>query len=429
MTTNLLPCVLVLAALLFGAVEVWSSALVLFLVFTLGLLRTLGGRTGRDGITRREKMMIAVLIGLIAYGLLRIVPLPQLAAKVLNPAAFRIYGYYSVGHAGFMPLSLDTYRTTMGLLNQAAFLIVFLMVMINGKEHGALRRMMKVLVVAGFCISVFAIIQKATWNGAIYWFRELSLGGSPFGPFVNRNHFAGFVGMLIPLGLGLSLTQRQREKKVLFGFLTVIMAVALCLSLSRGGITAFFAAMALFAFLIGKDRVQHKGVWLVGLFLVVVLTYLLYLGIEPVVERFHKTDISAEERLTVWRATAGAIADFWFTGSGPGTFIDLFPLYAPAGIRAIYDHAHNDYLEFILENGAVGILILLSFCGLLLLVVFGSEVRGTDRILRTAALASVFYVAVHSIFDFNLHILSNLLLFACVLGMVVGLSHESKESL
>ncbi len=427
MTTDILSGILILAALLFGSVEVWSSSLILLLVFTLGLSWVLRGEFVRHETTRQEKILLAAPAALIVYGLIQIVPLPQAIVGVLSPAAYRVYRYYSVGAAGFMPLSLDTYRTTIELLRETAALIVFLIVAIGGRETGVLRRMMRYLVVAGFCISMFGIVQKATWNGEIYWFRELSLGGTPFGPFVNRNHFAGFIGMIVPLGLGLALTGRQKEKKVLFGFLSVVMAVALCFSLSRGGITGFVAGVAMFAFLVGKDKVQKRGVWLVGLFLIVLLTYLLYLGVAPIVTRFYSTDITTEQRLTVWTATIGAIRDYWFAGSGAGTYIDLFPLYSPAGVQSIYDHAHNDYLEFILENGAVGTLILGAFAVLVLLAVSRRKIHGRNGTMRIAALSAVFSMAVHSVFDFNLHILSNLLLFACVLGMAVGLSYGRDE--
>lgn len=427
MTTDILSCVLILAALLFGSVEVWSSSLILFLVLTMGLFWFLI-ESGRYKTARYEKILIAVPAALIAYGLLQMVPLPRAVISALSPAAFRVYSYYSAGTGGFVPLSLDVYRTTNELLRETAFFVVFVIVMKNGREPGVPRRMMRYLVVAGFCISMLAIVQKATWNGGIYWFRKPALGGSPFGPFVNRDHFAGFTEMIIPLGLGLALTERLKEKKILFVFMSVIMAVALCLSLSRGGIAALFAGVSLFSLLAGKDRVQKKGIWLVGLFVIMLITYLLYLGVHPIVERFYNTDITAEERLTVWAGTVRAIRDYWVAGSGPGTFLDLFPLYSPPGIHSIYDHAHNDYLEFFLENGLVGTLLLITFAGLIILVVWRKRLHGKNKILRIAVLSSVFSIAVHSMVDFNMHILSNVLLFACMLGMVAGLSFPGEGS-
>jgi len=88
----------------------------------------------------------------------------------------------------------------------------------------------------------------------------------------------------------------------------------------------------------------------------------------------------------------------------------------------LYDHAHNDYLEFFLETGLPGAICLLAFISVMIYTVIRSPLQGKDSVLRTAALSSVCTMAVHSFFDFNLHILSNFLIFACVLGMVAGLS-------
>jgi O-antigen ligase len=109
----------------------------------------------------------------------------------------------------------------------------------------------------------------------------------------------------------------------------------------------------------------------------------------------------------------------------------VFPAYAPASIKHIYDHAHNDYLEFLLETGVPGLVLLLVFLALLARAA-AAELSGRAKILRIGAIASAATMAVHSFFDFNLHILSNLLLFGAVLGMIVALStgndHETRES-
>jgi O-antigen ligase len=235
------------------------------------------------------------------------------------------------------------------------------------------------------------------------------------------------MGMLIPLGLGLSITRREREMKLLFGFMTAIMAVSLFLSLSRGGIASFCAGIALFtAFMLQREKGQRK-VWIIVIFVIFVLSYVVYLGIDPVIERFYKTDISHEQRLAVWSGTWNAIRDFWLTGSGLGTFINIFPLYSLSSLSEVYDHAHNDYLEFFLETGLIGTILLLAFVATMIYAVIKASFRGRKGILLAAALSSGFTMVVHSIFDFNLHILSNLLLFASVLGMVAGLS-ESEDN-
>ena len=148
----------------------------------------------------------------------------------------------------------------------------------------------------------------------------------------------------------------------------------------------------------------------------------MYLGIDPVIERLYKSDVTGGQRLIVWSATKEAVKGFWLTGSGLGTFINIFPLYAPPSITAVFDHAHNDYLEFVLETGLAGTLLLFYFVSVLSCKAMGNPFQGRQGILRAAAVSSGFTMAVHSIFDFNLHILSNLLFFASILGMIAGLS-------
>jgi O-antigen ligase len=186
--------------------------------------------------------------------------------------------------------------------------------------------------------------------------------------------------------------------------------------------------MGLFALLMLQPNRGSRKVWIIAFFIAIVLFYVIYLGIDPIIERFYKTDVSSEERLVVWSSTWTAIKDFWLTGSGLGSFLNIFHLYSPLSIQGgIYDHAHNDYLEFFLETGLIGVLFLLGFVSLMIYAVAKQPLQGRDSVLRAAALSSVFTMAVHSFFDFNLHILSNMLVFACVLGMVAGLSSMESD--
>lgn len=425
MTTNMLAALIILSALLFGAVETWSSSLVMLGVYTLGLVWVLRKGYRQHPLGSPEQALLAAGAALVVYALLQVLPLPAIVMKFISPSAFSAWNTFSLESRGVMTISLHPYATVQELMRVISFLIVFAVSMQDFRDRDVLIRSVKTLVVFGFCLAIFGIVQKATWNDNIYWFRELMQGGTPFGPFVNRNHFAGFIGMLIPLGLGLALIKETREKKILWGFVTVIMAVGLFFSLSRGGIIGFFAGVGLFAFLMIQSRMPSKKTWAIGFFLIVLASYLLYLGIDPVIERFISTDISKEQRLTVWAATLKAYQDFPLTGSGLGTFADVFALYAPADIRLFYDHAHNDYLEFMLETGFIGIIALVAFIVIIMYMIFRQTLQGRRGVLVIASVSSVFTMLIHSVFDFNLHILSNGLLFSMVLGMTVALSSLS----
>ena len=423
MINRLLTITLIISVLLFGSVEIWSSAAVQFLIFTLGLIWILKKGYREYQSPAQAKLLLLPIVGFICYGAFQAMPLPSSVLKLISPLSFEMQSFYSVEAKSSMPISFNVYETVYETIRSVAFLTVFTISAVSFSNRDKLIETLKTLSVFGFSLAIFALVQHATWHKGIYWFRELTMGGVPFGPFVNRNHFAGLMGMLVPLGLGLAVTREKKEKRVLFGFMTVIMAVSLFFSLSRGGISSFFAGMALFAVFLFQRNNGTRKVWIIGFFIAVVLSYVVYLGIDPVIERFYKTDVSGEERLVVWSSTWYAIRDFWLTGTGLGSFLNIFHLYSPLSVQGgLYDHAHNDYLEFFLETGLPGAICLLAFISVMIYTVIRSPLQGKDSVLRTAALSSVCTMAVHSFFDFNLHILSNFLIFACVLGMVAGLS-------
>jgi O-antigen ligase len=427
MINRLLTLTLMLSALLFGSVEIWSSTAIHFMVFTLGLIWFLKREYREHGMPVTVRLIFITFFCFVAYGALQTVPLPSAVLKLISPLSFQLQSFYSVDAGSPLPVSLNTYGTVYETITYSAFFTVFAISAAGFSDRNKLRENLLTLTIFGFSLAIFAIVQKATWNNGIYWFRELTFGGSPFGPFVNRNHFAGFMGMLIPLGLGLAVTQKEKEKKVFFGFMTVIMAVSLFFSLSRGGLISFFAGIALFTLLmLQRDKGARKA-WIMAFFVSGVLSYVVWLGIDPIIERFYQTDVSGEERIVVWSSTLHAVKDFWLTGSGPGSFANLFPLYAPPSVRSMYDHAHNDYLEFFLETGLLGAVLLLTFAALMIYTVVKNQLRGRNSILRAAAISSAFTMTVHSLFDFNLHILSNMLMFACVLGMIAGLSNRDGD--
>src|SRR5881394_754660 len=111
----------------------------------------------------------------------------------------------------------------------------------------------------GFLVSLFAILQHLTSNGKLYWFREISSGVLPFGPYVNRNHFAGFVELILPLSLvPLVLGRVRRERWPVVGLFAIIPIGALFLSASRGGIVSFGVELAVLALAIIQRRAKGK---------------------------------------------------------------------------------------------------------------------------------------------------------------------------
>lgn len=426
--------VIIFSVLFFGSVEVWSTALFeagflsLFVIWLI--LREkpeASAELENEGRRKRESRIFLALAGILFYAAIQTAPMPFQILKIISPRAFELYSYYAVDKNPSMHISLYAYKTQVEFIRLLACSLCFTLFAAGIKDARDLDRVLRTLAYFGFGLAVFSLLQTAAWNGKLYWFREIT-GSSPFGPFVNRNHYAGLIGLLIPLTLGLAFTRKRRERQLLFGFMSLIMSVSLFLSLSRGGIISFFAGIALFALLLSWNKLGVKRRWWpLAAFIFILFFYLLYLGIDPVIDRFYKTDISKEARFAVWAETLRAFKDFYLTGCGLGTFLYVFPFYSPEAVTLIYDHAHNDYLEFILEAGITGVVLLLTFLFFLFNCIFKGTREGYGGIIRISMLSAISTMAVHSIFDFNLHIPSNALMLSAISGMALANSRMGAE--
>ena len=418
-----LPFLVAVSVLMFGSVEPWAfavSASVTVAGFNFLAIRDWSGLRQMQGSIRLLSFAFA---GFFSICFLQLVPLPLSVLKVLSPAKYQLCA--QIGVMGASGISFYNYDSLNATLRLAVYAMVFLLALNAGKDRAGALRTIKILVLFGFLLALFAIIQEATWNGKIYWFRSLSHGRVPFGPFANRNHFAGFIGMLIPLGMGLGLEIRRTEETLIYLFFSLIMALSLFYSLSRGGIISLSISTVFFLFLAIMRKISGKSkrILYIGLFLSLLLSLLLYLGIEPILARFAEMGISDEGRLMVWKAAIKAIKDYPLMGTGIGSFRYIYPIYNP-GMQMKFLYAHNDYLQLLVETGFAGTL----FAGLFLITVLAGILRcyrnGNASFLMAGLTSSLLYISVHSLFDFNLHIPSNAVTLSVVLGLLVAFSND-----
>jgi len=426
--------IIVFSVLSFGSVELWSSTILQVSVFTLFMFWLIMKGDHDEGIQivgpdgdRREKLLFGALSLFFVYIIIQMLPIYSTVLRYISLRSFDFYSFYAVDRNSAGHISLYVYKTQIEFIRMMTCAVFFVTVAYSIRDRNSLEKMIKIISYFGFGLAVFAILQKAAWNGKLYWFREIP-ECSPFGPFLNRNHYAGLMAMLIPLTLGLAFTRKRRERQMLFGFFGVIMSVSLFLSLSRAGIVSFLAGISVFALFLLWKKFKAKKIWALASFLLIVLLYLLYIGIDPIIDRFYKTDITREARIAVWAETLRAFKDFYLTGSGLGTFMNVFQLYSPEPIVYLYDHAHNDYLEFILEGGLIGAILLLSVLTFLIICIVRGRWDGKTGIIKISFLSSIVTISAHSAFDFNLHIPSNALVLAAILGMAFANSKIREET-
>ena len=270
----------------------------------------------------------------------------------------------------------------------------------------------------GFLVSLFAILQHLTSNGKLYWFREIRSGVLPFGPYVNRNHFAGFAELVLPLALvPLVLGRVRRERWSVVGLFAVLPIGALFLSASRGGIVSFGAELSVLALVMIQRREMGKQLFAGGAVLLAALLLVSWLGVGQILGRLSSVqllEVSSGKRASMRRDTWRIFLDHPFVGTGLGTLQLVYPPYESLYDGKIVNHTHNDYLEVLAETGLLGGICCAWFLGVLLvqslerLRQFNNSFSGA---LQLSGLVACSGFLVHSLVDFNLYIPANALLF------------------
>jgi O-antigen ligase len=270
----------------------------------------------------------------------------------------------------------------------------------------------------GFLVSLFAILQYFTSNGKLYWFREISSGSLPFGPYVNRNHFAGFVELILPLALvPLVLGRVRRERRPVVGLFAVLPIGALFLSASRGGIVSFAVELGALSLVMMLRRTMGKQL-LAGVSVLLVASLLVsWLGVGQILQRLSSVqilEVTAGKRASMGKDTWRIFLDHPFVGTGLGTLQIVYPPYETLYDGKIVNHTHNDYLEALAETGILGGLC----CAWFLAVLFSESLKRLRQLnnsfigtLQLSGLVASTGFLVHSFVDFNLHIPTNALLF------------------
>ena len=307
----------------------------------------------------------------------------------------------------------------------------------------------------GAAYAVYGIVIYVTGNDWILIYRKWIYHDALSSTFVNRNSFATFAGLGLlaaivyfingfrhlltinrPLRQRLALIADTIFSRALIRTVSMMaLMVALVLTGSRAGIaSSMIGAIALMvSFARGSSlKTSHIAVMSGGIMGAMAIVFLINGGL--LVSRLgdDDTDLLASDRHIVYEATMDAIMTAPWTGTGYGTFRDVFAAYRPETLssRFYWDKAHNDYLENALELGIPAALLLnLSIVLLALEALKGLWRRRRDRGIPAIAVAATILVGCHSLLDFSLQIPAVSILYAFLLGLGVGQSwpHQSRR--
>lgn len=403
-------------ALAFGTVEPWSIA-----IFELGVTLLLLLWAVKAVIDKRLTVNVpATAIPLMLFVALALIECVSYTA--------------SDGRRVSLSQDVDATRSTVMML---IFLLISFIIAANffasRERFGTLIRF---LIIYGVALALFGLIQNFTWEGRVYGFR-VTTAGVGFGPFINRNHFAGYMEMLIPVPVSLIVARVvQKQSWMFYGFAAAIMGLALVMSNSRGGIISLMAGLIFIAVASSqlrrnkeRSRLEQnsgasilKRIGAVAAIGAAIFIGVVWIGAEEVIRRAGETidqvrgnqQESYISREWIWKDTWKMVRANPLVGVGIGAYETVYPKYATGDDPYFrIDFAHNDYLQILADAGIAGGLLALCF----IILVARAVLRGIKAsdpwtaAMALAAGAGIFSLLVHSLFDFNLQIPSNSLLF------------------
>ncbi|MEJ5363562.1 MAG: O-antigen ligase family protein [Desulfosoma sp.] len=257
--------------------------------------------------------------------------------------------------------------------------------------------------------------------------------GMAHGSFINRNHYAAFLGMVWPVlaaftaagfrepqapgGLTAREGRWERRHKTLLGlFATGFVLLALVFSRSRGGIVSAAAAATVLVLSAGSRKktvtAAVAACWLV------LLSYGAMIGFDEILARFDRLENDAPGRFRLWEDTWRMLRDHPWTGVGPGAFQEAHKVYQDHLLEPQFaGHAHNDYLEWTAEWGwpaglaGIGALWGLWIYGLLRVVRARRRSPAAETSLAAGALAGTAALMLHAWVDFPFRMGANALVF------------------
>jgi O-antigen ligase len=435
-----------------------------FIIFGAWLMKI---RNGEDSwlvaTSHGSKVMVVLFVSFVTLIVVQMTPLPAWLIHLLSPNTAKFYERFTVeGSADWRTLSIYPWATKQELLKLLSYAAVFVVIANHFSTREQSEALVRKVMIIASSLVVFAIVQKLTWNGRIFWlfpieaYTEASRNFAVWGPYINRNHFAGYIEMCIPLGLGMILygtakTRTSRHAAVLKKFasvilskrfpslgqwsvVTLVMIGALFMTLSRGGIIGFLCS-ALFMFMIARMRRGLRKKIIVPVFAGLLLLLMVTVaGWDRIENRFEQLGGEASlKRAEVWNDSAAIVKDHLLFGTGLGTFQNSYPQYQSHSSTTFYDHAHNDYVELLTDTGLAGFILAGALAVTLFSMLFINWQKRHSTYAKTigaAGLASVLAISVHSFTDFNLHIPANAMLLAVVAGITysVIMRKEGEQS-
>lgn len=435
---------LALAVLAFGGAETISFSIVEILFF--GMAAWLLATSERNTFLSPRMIILvpAVLAGIVLF---QLCPLPR---SLLHRFAGGEIPQTNT-HPGY--LSFEPYATRSHFLILLACFIAFYFAQVASQDRRRQQFFIGALIALGTFEAFYGLVQYLSgWQQIFAYAKKFDLEEAT-GTYINRNHYAGFLEMILPFSLAWVFYEYARlrgarasginfrnlivksaaQRLILSLSVSVVLCAALIFSRSRMGILAAASSILIIFALVVISRFHGRmGSVLAAAFIVLSICLAVWIGPGPIVSRFQTVNaeysLGGQSRLSMWRDALPLIKEHPGLGTGLGTFPIAYTRGQTAFLSQFVNHAHNDYLEIASDLGIPAALILFGS----ILFILGSAIRSFlsgerdfERIVALGCVGSIVAILLHSFADFNLYIPANALLFSAILGLAISASNPS----
>jgi len=444
----------------FGSMDFWAFSLMelgILLIIILWAIQNLvrssefGVRSSQSeiGIPQSAIVLLSLFLALVLF---QMIPLPSGIVKILSPKTYELRHSLSLSNSPFtihdslFTISFVPFATKIELLKWITLIGLFLFVLSwrpLHREHGTLNHLVFVIMLVGIAESLYGIFESFSGDGHILHIKksDIPFFNSVFvtGTFINRNYFAGYLLMVIPLSVGylFSLEMFQKDRfdgwrqflsnldgeAILIAFGIIVMILGLFLSGSRTGIVSLLLSFSLIIFFF-RDSKRQRSVSKTSVFIFgLALLWVGSIGADTVVSSFFTVTEDLVSRRGIWANTFDIFKDLPIIGSGLGTFAHIFPMYRSFHIRGLVTHAENDFLQLASEVGLLGIGLLMAIFLLLFFKAVSGirslSPRNSNRYLAVGGMVGILALMFHSTFERNLQVPSNAFLYTFLWAIVL----------
>jgi O-antigen ligase len=385
--------------------------------------------------------VLCLLAGFLIWTLFQIMPLPISLLEIIAPHAVSIL--VEPSQVSYASIALDPDLTAKSLLKGMALLTIMVLMLMLIDSHKKIKWFAYTILAAGLFQAAYGSYMVLSGIEYGFFIEKICYRGSATGTFMNRNHLAGYLEMVLAVGIGLMISSLNSDRahgwrnrlrhlietvlspKAFIRLTLIVICIGLILTKSRMGNTAFFASLFISGILFlftSKHATRSTTIFLISLIVLDILLVGSWVGLGKVVQRLENTSMIAEKRDEVARDTLTMISEQPIVGIGAGNFFSTFPNYQQLDIWDNYYHAHNDYLEFLSESGGIGLMLLalaVLYCLFLSIKVMRRRRSPLMQGIAFAGFMGITSILIHSTTDFNLQIPANGAMFILLMSLPI----------